>query len=265
MLDGVVESAPTIQTAIDGGTAQITGGTGGFTQADTDSLAQILNFGALPISLKQQTVENVSPTLGSDQLRGGLIAGGIGLGLVLVYSLLYYRGLGPGDDRLAAGLGRARRTPRSPSSAARSATGCRSPASPASSSRSASPRTRSSSTSNDYATRSARAVRCAAVPNGPGSGPGARSSRPTRCRCSPPAILYWLSVGNVRGFAFTLGLSTITDLFVVFFFTKPLISVLAKTKLYGGGGKFSGLGRQRRVLGDQRRCAVRPSRHPKEA
>ena len=62
------------------------------------------------------------------------------------------------------------------------------------------------------------------------------------------AILYWLSVGNVRGFAFTLGLSTLTDLFVVFFFTKPLISILARTKLYGGGGKFSGLGRQRTGL-----------------
>jgi preprotein translocase subunit SecD len=58
-------------------------------------------------------------------------------------------------------------------------------------------------------------------------------------------ILYYLSVGNVRGFAFTLGLSTITDLFVVFFFTKPLITLLAQTKLYGGGGSFSGLGRTR--------------------
>jgi preprotein translocase subunit SecD len=78
------------------------------------------------------------------------------------------------------------------------------------------------------------------------------------------AILYWLSVGNVRGFAFTLGLSTITDLFVVFFFTKPLITVLAKTKLYGSGGKFSGLGRQR-VLGNSSNPAGTGRPAPKEA
>ena len=76
------------------------------------------------------------------------------------------------------------------------------------------------------------------------------------------AILYCLSVGDVRGFAFTLGLSTISDLFVVFFFTKPLISLLARTKLYGGGGTFSGLGRQR-VLGASTARVVRPT--PKEA
>jgi preprotein translocase subunit SecD len=68
-------------------------------------------------------------------------------------------------------------------------------------------------------------------------------------------ILYFLSVGNVRGFAFTLGLSTVTDLFIVFFFTKPLITLLAQTKLYGGGGSFSGLGRAR--IAPQRPPAAR--------
>jgi preprotein translocase subunit SecD len=54
-------------------------------------------------------------------------------------------------------------------------------------------------------------------------------------------ILYWLAIGDVRGFAFTLGLSTIVDLFIVFFFTKPLITLLSRTKFFGEGHRFSGL------------------------
>jgi preprotein translocase subunit SecD len=54
-------------------------------------------------------------------------------------------------------------------------------------------------------------------------------------------VLYWLAIGDVRGFAFTLGLSTLVDLFIVFFFTKPLITVLARTKFFGEGHRLSGL------------------------
>ncbi|MDX6243185.1 MAG: preprotein translocase subunit SecD, partial [Frankiales bacterium] len=263
VLDGVVESAPVIQSAITGGQAQITGGTGGFTQADTESLAQILNFGSLDVTLTKETVDEVSPTLGSDQLRGGLIAGGIGLGLVLVYSLLYYRGLGlvtiaslmvsalttyASVTYLGGQIGY--RLSLAGIAGFIVAVGI---------------------TADSFVVyferlrdevREGRTLR---------SGAERAWVRARRTIISADtvsllaaAILYWLSVGNVRGFAFTLGLSTITDLFVVFFFTKPLISVLAKTKLYGSGGKFSGLGRQR-VLGSgaTNPAAVRPA--PKEA
>ncbi|MDX6254359.1 MAG: preprotein translocase subunit SecD [Frankiales bacterium] len=247
VLDGVVESAPVIQQAITGGNAQITGGTGGFTQADTEALAQVLNFGSLDVTLTKETVAEISPTLGSDQLRGGLIAGGIGLGLVVLYSLLYYRGLGL--VTVASLLVSALTTYASVTYLGGQigyrlslagiagfivAVGI---------------------TADSFVVyferlrdevREGRTLR---------SGAERAWVRARRTIISADtvsllaaAILYWLSVGNVRGFAFTLGLSTITDLFVVFFFTKPLISVLAKTKLYGSGGKFSGLGRQR-VLG----------------
>jgi len=264
VLDGVVESAPVIEQAITGGQAQITGGTGGFTQTDTDALAQVLNFGSLDVTLKQETVDEISPTLGSNQLRGGLIAGGIGLGLVLLYSLLYYRGLGL--VTIASLLVSALTTYASVTYLGGQigyrlslagiagfivAVGI---------------------TADSFVVyferlrdevREGRTLR---------SGAERAWVRARRTIISADtvsllaaAILYWLSVGNVRGFAFTLGLSTITDLFVVFFFTKPLISVLAKTKLYGSGGKFSGLGRQR-VLGSggaNPAGTVRPA--PKEA
>ena len=75
-------------------------------------------------------------------------------------------------------------------------------------------------------------------------------------------VLYKFSVGNVKGFAFTLGLSTIIDLFVVFFFTKPLISYTMHHQALRRRGRFSGLGRQR-VLGDAKLPVV--SAIPKEA
>ena len=55
------------------------------------------------------------------------------------------------------------------------------------------------------------------------------------------AFLYYFAVGGVRGFAFTLGLTTIIDVIVVFFFTKPLVTLLARTKFFGGGPPWSGL------------------------
>src|SRR4051794_3024644 len=93
VLDGVTQSAPTITdpNGIAGGSAEITGN---FTQKRANTLANVLKFGALPLKLEKADVSSVSATLGSDQLRGGLIAGAIGLALVILYSLLYYRALG---------------------------------------------------------------------------------------------------------------------------------------------------------------------------
>ena len=96
VLDGLVQSAPTIQpndsafTSF-GGTAVISGN---FTQDEADNLAKLIRFGALPVTLKQVNVENVSPTLGNDQLHAGILAGIIGLALVAIYMLVFYRLLG---------------------------------------------------------------------------------------------------------------------------------------------------------------------------
>ncbi len=96
VLDGLVQSAPTIQptdaafTSF-GGTAVISGS---FTQDEADNLAKLIRFGALPVTLKQVNVENVSPTLGNDQLHAGILAGLIGLALVAIYMLVFYRLLG---------------------------------------------------------------------------------------------------------------------------------------------------------------------------
>jgi preprotein translocase subunit SecD len=97
VLDGQVQSAPQIQPDSQtfssfGGTAVISGGN--FTQDSADNLAKLINYGALPVTLKQVNVENVSPTLGNDQLHAGIVAGIIGLSLVAIYMLVFYRLLG---------------------------------------------------------------------------------------------------------------------------------------------------------------------------
>ncbi len=79
MLDGNVISFPVIQGAIPGGSAQITGS---FSQTQATNLANVLNYGALPLTFTKESVQSISPSLGSDQLRAGLIAGAIGLLLV---------------------------------------------------------------------------------------------------------------------------------------------------------------------------------------
>src|SRR4029453_6973709 len=94
VLDGVVQSAPRFQTANFGsGPVQITGS---FPPGEAGALAHTLQYGALPVKFdeKQQTVESVSPTLGSDQLTSGIAAGIVGLALVALYMLLFYRLLG---------------------------------------------------------------------------------------------------------------------------------------------------------------------------
>lgn len=91
VLDGRVVSAPGIQTATFNGRGQITGN---FTAVEAQDLAKILKFGSLPIELETQTSQTVSATLGKDSLNAGLVAGGLGVALVAIYMLLYYRVLG---------------------------------------------------------------------------------------------------------------------------------------------------------------------------
>src|SRR5262249_20848730 len=96
VLDGVVQSAPTIQpndasfTSFNG-TAVISGN---FTGDKAETLAKLIHYGALPVTFKRVNVENVSPTLGNDQLHAGILAGIIGLTLVAIYMLVFYRLLG---------------------------------------------------------------------------------------------------------------------------------------------------------------------------
>ena len=91
VLDGLVTSSPRFESAILGGNAQITGD---YTQVEAESQANVLRYGALPITLEVGENQAVSPTLGQDQLNAGILAGGLGLLLVGLYLILYYRALG---------------------------------------------------------------------------------------------------------------------------------------------------------------------------
>jgi preprotein translocase subunit SecD len=91
VLDGVVQSAPAFQTANFDGDVSITGN---FSEGDAKDLATVLQYGALPVQLKELTTQSVSPTLGTDQLHAGIAAGIIGLALVALYMLVFYRLLG---------------------------------------------------------------------------------------------------------------------------------------------------------------------------
>ncbi len=91
VLDGVVQSAPAFRTSSFTGNVQISGN---FTQTEAEDLATVLKFGSLPVQLKPLTTTSVSPTLGKDQLDAGLLAGVIGLALVALYMIAFYRVLG---------------------------------------------------------------------------------------------------------------------------------------------------------------------------
>lgn len=92
VLDGIVQSAPAFQQAsFEGGQVQISGN---FSEGDAKDLATVLQYGALPVQLKELTTQSVSPTLGTDQLHAGIAAGLIGLALVALYMLIFYRLLG---------------------------------------------------------------------------------------------------------------------------------------------------------------------------
>jgi preprotein translocase subunit SecD len=244
VLDGNVESAPYIQTAggIPGGQAQISGN---FTQDSATTLANVLKYGSLPLKFGVPSTTSVSPTLGSEQLRGGLIAGAIGLALVVLFSLVYYRALGlvtVGSLLVSGLILYAVTTLLGKSSVGYTlslpgiagfivAVGI---------------------TADSFVVfferlrdevregiRLRTAVERAWVK--------ARRTIISADSVSLLAavILYIVSIGDVRGFAFTLGLSTISDLFIVFFFTKPLLSVLAKVEAFDRGKKWTGIGQAR--------------------
>jgi preprotein translocase subunit SecD len=254
VLDGLVVSAPGLNNGpILGGSAQITGN---FSQAEAKDLANVLKFGALPLTFDAGEVQEVSATLGGDQLKAGLIAGIIGLTLVVLYSLLYYRALGlvtvaslmvssvityglvtllgwqigfrlslAGIAGLIVAIG---------------------------------------ITADSFIVyferirdevRDGKSLRVAVET-------GWNRARRTILAADfvsflAAVVLYVLSVGGVRGFAFTLGLTTLVDILVVFMFTKPLMTLLARTTFFGQGHKWSGLDPDR--LGAKTRPATTPA------
>jgi preprotein translocase subunit SecD len=242
VLDGVVIVAPTIEEAIPGGSARISGN---FTQVSATALADQLKYGALPLKFKQSQVVSVSSTLGQDQLRGGLISGGIGLLVVVLYLLLYYRGLGLVG---VASLGVATVVTYSTVVILSHNAGFRlslahiiglvvSIGITADSFIVYFERIRDEIKEGHRTLRSAVEVAW-------------RRARRTILVADAvmfiaAIVLYALAVGDVAGFAFAMGLTTLIDIVVVFLFTKPLMSLAARMRFFAKGHKLSGLDAER--------------------
>lgn len=247
-LDSQVVSAPQIQEAIPGGRTQITGQ---FTDSSARELANVLKYGSLPLSFESSEAETVSATLGLASLKAGLIAGVVGLVAVLLYSLLYYRLLGllVALSLAAAGamvyaililLGRYIGYTLDLAGIAGLIIGI-------------------GTTADSFVVfferikdeiREGRSFR-SAVPRG-----WARARKTilsgNAVTFLAAAVLYFLAVGQVKGFAFTLGLTTILDVVVVFLVTWPLVFLASKSTLlskprYNGLGAVQQIARERRA------------------
>ncbi|UWE09418.1 protein translocase subunit SecD [Actinacidiphila bryophytorum] len=236
-LDGVVQSAPSVNQALTGGSAQISGG---FKQSEAEDLANVLKYGSLPLAFQTIDRTTVSAALGGEQLRGGLIAGAVGLALVVAYMFAYYRGLSFVAIAslmtsaaltytimclLGRAIGFALNLPAV--AGAIVAIGI---------------------TADSFIVfferirdelREGRSLQ-PAVARG---WPRARRTILVSDFVSflAAAVLYVVTVGKVRGFAFTLGLTTLLDVAVVFLFTLPLMTILARRKFFAQGHKWSGL------------------------
>ena len=237
VLDGNVVEAPEVISAIPGGNSQITGN---FTQAQATQLANVLTYGALPLTFEILTANTVSPSLGHAQLVGGLIAAAIGLALVVIYSFLYYRGLGlvSVSSLVIAGtlallavilLSKYQNFALELSGIAGLIVAI-------------------GITADSFVVfferlrdevREGKQLR-------PAVEAGWRRARRTilvsdTVSFIAAVLLYYFSIGEVKGFAYTLGLTTLIDVIVVFLFTKPMVTLLARTKFYGNGHPLSGL------------------------
>jgi preprotein translocase subunit SecD len=252
-LDSEVVSAPEINEAIPGGRTQITGD---FNAQKAKDLALVLKYGSLPLSFESSQAETVSATLGLTSLRAGLIAGAIGLALVLLYSLLYYRVLGllTALSLIASGamvfailvlLGRsAIHYTLDLAGIAGLIIGI-------------------GTTADSFVVfferikdeiREGRSYR-SAVPRG-----WARARKTilsgNAVSFLAAAVLYVLAAGQVKGFAFTLGLTTILDVVVVFLVTWPLVYLSSKSAVLSKPA-FNGLGAVQQIA-RERRAATYP-------
>ncbi|MFE1413930.1 protein translocase subunit SecD [Streptomyces sp. NPDC085524] len=237
VLDGDVVSDPSVSGAILGGNAQISGG---FNQQSAQDLGNMLSYGALPLSFSEDSVTTVTAALGGEQLKAGLIAGAIGLLLVVIYLVVYYRGLALVAivslmvsailtytimALLGKGIGFALNLPAV--CGAIVAIGI------------------TADSFIVYFERIRDEIR------------EGRTLRPAVERAWPrarrtilvsdfvsflaAAVLFIVTVGKVQGFAFTLGLTTLLDVVVVFLFTKPIMTLLARTNFFASGHPWSGL------------------------
>ncbi|MFE9819423.1 protein translocase subunit SecD [Streptomyces sp. NBC_00236] len=235
-LDGEVVSAPSVSQALSAN-AEISGS---FTQQSAEELANVLSYGALPLSFQEQSVTTVTAALGGEQLRAGLIAGAIGLALVVIYLVAYYRGLAfiallsllvsgiltyTIMSLLGPAIGFALNLPAV--CGAIVAIGI------------------TADSFIVYFERIRDEIR------------EGRTLRPAVERAWPrarrtilvsdfvsflaAAVLFVVTVGKVQGFAFTLGLTTLLDVVVVFLFTKPVMTIMARTKFFASGHPWSGL------------------------
>jgi preprotein translocase subunit SecD len=236
VLDGLTESAPNINEKITGGSAQISGS---FTEKSARSLANVLKYGALPVQFEQSQTQTISPTLGKKSLHGGLLAGILGLGLVLIYALVYYRGLGlvtvlgllvfgALNYSLVVILGHTIGFTLTLAGIAGLIVSV-------------------GISADSYVVfyerlkdevRDGRSLR-QSVERG--------FTRAFRTILAADfvsflaaATLYLLSVGEVRGFAFTLGLATLLDVTVAYLFTKPFVTLITRTRLFTEG-RFVGI------------------------
>jgi preprotein translocase subunit SecD len=250
VLDSQVVSAPKIQEAIPGGRTQITGR---FTADTARELANVLKYGSLPLSFESSEAETVSATLGLSSLRAGLIAGAVGLALVLLYSLLYYRILGvlTALSLIASGamvfailvlLGRYINYTLDLAGIAGLIIGI-------------------GMTADSFVVfferikdeiREGRSFR-SAVPRG-----WARARKTivsgNAVTLLAAAVLYFLAVGQVKGFAFTLGLTTILDIVVVFLVTWPLVYLASKSPTLSKPA-LNGLGAVQQIARERRASA----------
>ena len=245
VLDGDVQSAPETEGALTGGSFQISGpSTSGFTQAQATQLADVLKYGALPLTFTQQSVTSISPQVGRASLDAGLLAGIIGLALVVLYLFYYYRGLGlvSVSSLLIAALlayfsvvilSKYQNFTMSLSAIAGLVVAI-------------------GITADSfivYFERLRDEVRDGKTLR-PAVEAGWKRARRTilvsdTVSFLAAVLLYHFATSDVQGFAYTLGLTTIIDVVVVFLFTKPMVTLLAGTKFFSSGSKWSGLDPER--------------------
>ena len=236
VLDGIVQSAPTVEERIPSGEAQISGS---FTEKSAKSLANVLKYGSLPVQFEQSQTQTISPTLGERSLDGAILAGLLGLAAVLLYAVFYYRALGlvtiVGMLIFAAlnflmiiVLGQAMGFTLTLAGIAGLIVSV-------------------GISADSYVVfyerlrdevRGGRSVQA-------GVERGFTRAFLTILTADgvsflAAVILYALSVGEVRGFAFTLGLATIIDVVVAWLYTRPVVTLLARTRMFKEG-RFGGL------------------------